>query len=114
MNDSELNNFIELKFILEKNISFEDLSNIIYNNYENYYYNDKNLSNKFYSFYNLLLESNTDDKLKKNLNLIKRFIDYKLFYNCNHNWINDCIEYGLDNSKCIRYCNKCFINDPNY
>jgi hypothetical protein len=43
-----------------------------------------------------------------NLKYILGQINGFLEKNCTHEWVYDTVEYGLDSSKNIKYCNKCF------
>ena len=100
-NDNDNDNLISLKFNLDKCISA---------------INDKNdfssENNDVKKILKDLKEINTVNKVDDyvlNLAYLIKQIDCFLEKNCDHDWFHDTVEYGLDNSKDIKYCKKCFI-----
>ena len=98
--DTDIENLTTLKFNLEKQI--ETIDNRIF-----FTSNDvvvKKILKNYMDSQEMCKIKQYQLELKFHLKEIEAYLET----NCAHDWVDDVVEHGLDNSKEIRYCKKCF------
>lgn len=103
MENNSLEQLIQLKFSLEKEI------NVLQENHDNLKFRKEITNNDkiIFTQYNINIVLFGKDYLVKQKELLNQ-VDKILFENCDHNWINDAIDEPLS-TKYICYCGKCYI-----
>ncbi|ALH23307.1 hypothetical protein ceV_401 [Chrysochromulina ericina virus CeV-01B] len=108
MENNSLEQLIQLKFSLEKEI------NVLEENYEKLEFR-KQISNNtdqmIITQYNTNIKMFGKDYLREQKQLLSE-INKTLFETCDHNWIEDSIDEPLS-TRYICYCSKCYLYKKN-
>jgi hypothetical protein len=104
---SELNDLINLKFLIEKECHL--ISNELIKHDQDYFSNtcqDLEISKVFEKYKNNM-QTKGNEFIQTNKDILKIIYEI-LMKRCEHNWIDDVVE-TIFSEKNICYCNKCFI-----
>ena len=103
MENNSLEQLIQLKFSLEKEI------NVLQENHDNLKFRKEITNNDkiIFTQYNINILLFGKDYLVKQKELLNQ-VNKILFENCDHNWIEDYIDEPL-RSRYICYCSKCYL-----
>lgn len=100
--------FSNIEQIKTSRLRIQKIKNSIKNLNNNYF--DVKCNDPFLVEYlNMFDDTNINNDISRNLDILKTYIQYKLDNKCTHEWVNDTIDIDPDRSQDICYCIKCEV-----